>query len=144
MDDLLEQATKHNQLVVIDFYNDNCPPCETVAPMFQELSDSDEFANKVVFVKVKVDDHPVIVNQYSITGWPTFLFVKNGQVQTEIVGGKLAEATLYDWIKLMAPKENKEQEEDTGTEVEKDAKVEATTTGKEEEEQELQAEEVEK
>ena len=131
LDDILEQATKDNQLVVIDFYNDNCPPCEKVAPLFQELSEREEFQNRVVFVKIKVDDHAVIVNQYSVTGWPTFLFLKNGQVQTEIVGGKLAEATLYDWIKLMVPKEQEgaseqqtagvEQTEAEGIEAEKES-----------------------
>jgi hypothetical protein len=43
-----------------------------------------------------------------VTGWPTFLFLKKGEKVLEVVGGKLAEATLYDWVKLMAPKEENE------------------------------------
>lgn len=125
VDDIVEEAKLNNQLIVIDFYNDNCPPCEKVAPLFQELSENDEFAGKVIFLKVKVEDHYLIANQYGVTGWPTFVFIKNGEVQTEIVGGNLAEATLYDWVKLLMPKEKDqgikevEEEEKEVEEVEK-------------------------
>jgi thioredoxin 1 len=104
LDDILEEAK--GQLVVIDFFSNNCPPCERVAPLFEELAASPEFQAKVVFIKVNVEEHPMICNQYGVTGWPTFLFLKEGKVQTEIVGGKLAEATLYDWVKLLMPKDD--------------------------------------
>ena len=91
--------------MVIDFYSDNCPPCDKIAPLFQELSEKAEFQSKVVFVKIHVQEHPMITNQYGVTGWPTFVFIKHGKVQTELVGGKLAEATLYDWIQLMLPRD---------------------------------------
>ena len=96
----------NDHLVVIDFYSTNCPPCEKIAPLYEELSLSDEFATGVTFVKVNVDTNPLAVQKYGVTGWPTFLFVKKGEVQTEVVGGKLAEATLYDWIRLLKPKDN--------------------------------------
>lgn len=93
------------KLVVVDFTSKNCPPCKKVAPLYEELSESEEFAEKVVFLKVDVDENPDAVNKYGVTGWPTFLFIKKGEVQTEIVGGKLAEATLYDWVNLLMPKD---------------------------------------
>ncbi|CAB9519751.1 Thioredoxin H-type 2 [Seminavis robusta] len=105
LDDILEETKATGQLVVIYLYSDNCAPCERVAPLFQELAESEEFQDKVLFLKVHVEEHHLIVNQYGVTGWPTFLFLKEGKVQTEIVGGKLAEATLYDWVKLLMPKE---------------------------------------
>jgi thioredoxin 1 len=110
LDKLLEDAASNEQLVVVDFYNDNCPPCEKVAPLFLELSESEEFTvsgGAVIFVKIKVDDHPDIATRFGITGWPTFLFIKSKEVQTEIVGGALAEATLYDWIRLFTRKPTK-------------------------------------
>ena len=92
------------KLVVIDFTSKNCPPCEKIAPLYAELSESEEFEDNVVFLKVDVDQNTDAVTKYGVTGWPTFLFIKKGEVQTEIVGGKLAEATLYDWVKLLMPK----------------------------------------
>lgn len=103
LETILEESK--DKLVVIDFYSNNCAPCEKVAPLYQELSESEEFSEKVVFLKVNVDDHPFITAKYSVSGWPTFLFLKNGEVQTEIVGGKLVEATLYDWVRLLMPKD---------------------------------------
>lgn len=99
-----------DKLVVIDFTSKNCPPCKKVAPLYEELSESEEFSEMVKFLKVDVDENPDAVAKYQVTGWPTFIFIKQGQVQTEIVGGKLAEATLYDWVKMLMPKDRVEQE----------------------------------
>lgn len=76
-----------------------------MAPLYQDLSIDSQFDDKVVFLEVHVQSQPLIVSKYQVTGWPTFLFIKNGQVQTEIVGGKLAEETLAEWIKLLMPKD---------------------------------------
>jgi thioredoxin 1 len=95
---------------VIDFTSKNCPPCKKVAPLYEELSETEEFSEMVKFLKVDVDENPDAVAKYQVTGWPTFIFIKQGRVQTEIVGGKLAEATLYDWVKMLMPKDRAEQE----------------------------------
>ena len=105
MEDVVSRTAGNDRLVVIDFYSTNCPPCEKISPLYEELSLSEEFATGVTFVKVNVDNNPLAVQKYGVTGWPTFLFVKKGEVQTEVVGGKLAEATLYDWIRLLKPKD---------------------------------------
>jgi thioredoxin 1 len=93
---------------VIYFTSKDCPPCQTVSPLYDELSESEEFGGpeKVLFLKIDVDENPETATKYGVTGWPTFLFIKNGEVQTELVGGKLAEATLYDWVKLLVPKDD--------------------------------------
>lgn len=98
---IIDDAT--GRLVVVEFTSKDCAPCKLVGPLYMELSESDEFES-VLFLKVDVDEHPDIATEYQVTGWPAFLFIKNGDVQTEIVGGKLAQATLYDWVKLLMPK----------------------------------------
>eukprot|EP00527_Entomoneis_sp_CCMP2396_P002250 CAMPEP_0198146092 /NCGR_PEP_ID=MMETSP1443-20131203/27333_1 /TAXON_ID=186043 /ORGANISM="Entomoneis sp., Strain CCMP2396" /LENGTH=205 /DNA_ID=CAMNT_0043809927 /DNA_START=220 /DNA_END=837 /DNA_ORIENTATION=+ len=110
LDKLIEECFD-DKLLVVDFYSTNCPPCEKIAPLYQELSECDEFCDKVVFVKINVDEHPDIASRFGVTGWPTFLFMKKGEVQTEIVGGKLAEVTLYDWVRLLMPKQQQQQQE---------------------------------
>jgi thioredoxin 1 len=120
LDTILSQSS--SKLVVIDFYSDNCPPCEAVAPLFEELANefgggsnndddnSDDNDAVVVFCKINATEHPLITQRYGVTGWPTFLFYKDGKVQAEIVGGKLAEATLYEWMKLLMPKKDDNKE----------------------------------
>ena len=102
-DVIAKNADREDQLVVIYFASTDCPPCKRVAPLFEELSE--EFDHNVVFCKVNVDENPAAASKHQVTGWPAFLFFKKGEKITEIVGGKLAEATLYDWVKLMAPGE---------------------------------------
>lgn len=115
MEDAVASTAGNDNLVVIDFYSTNCPPCEKIAPLYEELSLSEEFASGVTFLKVNVETNPLAVQKYGVTGWPTFLFVKKGEVQTEVVGGKLAEATLYDWIRLLKPKDSVEAEDTAGS-----------------------------
>jgi thioredoxin 1 len=103
---IAENSHHDDQLVVVYFSSTNCPPCKKVSPLFEELSE--EFGDKIVFCKVNVDENPASASKYQVTGWPTFLFLKKGEKVLEVVGGKLAEATLYDWVKLMAPKEENE------------------------------------
>jgi thioredoxin 1 len=101
-----------DQLVVIYFASKNCPPCKRVAPIFEELSE--EFEDRVVFCKVNVDENPDTAATYQVNGWPTFLFFKKGEKVVEVVGGEVAEATLYDWVKLLAPKEISDDKSDKG------------------------------
>ena len=100
---LAKNADSDDQLVVMLFSSTDCAPCQRVAPLFEELSE--EFDHNVVFCKVNVDENSAAASKHQVTGWPAFLFFKKGEKVMEIVGGKLAEATLYDWVKLMAPKE---------------------------------------
>lgn len=49
-----------------------------VAPLYDEFSEAEEFAEKVVFLKVDVDELAAIAEKYQVMSMPTFLFVKNG------------------------------------------------------------------
>lgn len=75
--DLKEQfAQAGGKLVVIDFYADWCGPCKMIAPKLEEISGS--MSEKVVVLKVNVDDCEEVAQTYNISSMPTFVFVKNG------------------------------------------------------------------
>ena len=92
------QASGSNQLVVLDFAANNCPPCEMIAPIYSDLSDLDEFDNKVLFLKVNVNDCPDVAERYGVDGWPTFLLFKDGNVVDSVVGGQAAKESLYSLV----------------------------------------------
>lgn len=66
-----------DKLVVVDFHATWCGPCKMISPVLEELSLSD--ANRLVIVKVDVDDCEEVAQTYKISSMPTFVFVKNGQ-----------------------------------------------------------------
>ena len=58
---------------IIDFYADWCGPCRRLAPVLDELAA--EYAGKVVFYKVNVDDEKEIAAAFGISSLPTLVFV---------------------------------------------------------------------
>ncbi|XP_075149309.1 thioredoxin 2 [Haematobia irritans] len=88
-DQQLENAA--DKLVVVDFYATWCGPCKMIAPRLEELSK--EYAGKVVFIKVDVDDCEDVAMEYGISSMPTFIFIKNKQ-NLETFSGANAEKLL--------------------------------------------------
>jgi thioredoxin 1 len=77
-------AVKDNPLLIVDCYADWCGPCKAVAPIIESLAE--EYAGKVAFAKVDVDNSPQSSMQYGIRAIPTLLFFKNGKLADQQVG----------------------------------------------------------
>ena len=83
-DDTFEaEVLKQEQITLVDFWATWCGPCRKLAPVIDELSD--EFANKVKFVKIKADENMQTSQKYSISGVPSLLIFKNGEPVERIV-----------------------------------------------------------
>lgn len=72
------------KLVIVDFWAPWCGPCKMQTPILEELAE--EMGDKVLVVKVNVDDNNDLSQQYGIMSIPALKFFKGGEVVEEKVG----------------------------------------------------------
>jgi thioredoxin 1 len=70
--------------VFVDFWAEWCGPCRAVSPAVEELSD--EYKDKVDFVKVNVDQNSELAQKYSVFSIPTLAIFANGKVIAQSAG----------------------------------------------------------
>jgi len=70
--------------VLVDFWAPWCGPCKTIAPILEELAR--DYAGKLKFAKLNVDDHPTTASRFGIRGIPNLIILKGGAVKEQIVG----------------------------------------------------------
>ena len=90
-----EEVLNSKKPVVIDNFAVWCGPCQSMKPIFKELS---EEMKDIKFVSVDVDESGDIATQYGVRSIPTFILLKNGKVITQFVGG-MSKAQLKEKIK---------------------------------------------
>lgn len=84
-DDSFEQEVLKSDLpVLVDFWAPWCGPCRSLAPIFEQVAK--DFAGKIKFSKINVDENEKISNQYSIRSIPALLLFKKGELLATNLG----------------------------------------------------------
>jgi thioredoxin 1 len=83
-DATFKEIIQKHPLVVVDCWAPWCGPCRMVAPVIKELAR--DYAGKILFGKLNVDENPEVSAQYQIMSIPTLLVFKNGKLVDKIVG----------------------------------------------------------
>ena len=83
-DAIFKETIQNHSLVVVDCWAPWCAPCHIVAPIIEELAR--DYAGKILFGKLNVDENRAVATQYQIMGIPTLLVFKNGKLADRIVG----------------------------------------------------------
>lgn len=73
----------HSGPMVIDFWMDDCPPCNMMDPKLRAMSEDFE---DVPVRRVKVDEGDVLLQRFSIEAMPAVLFFRDGELVDRVEG----------------------------------------------------------
>jgi thioredoxin 1 len=72
--------------VLVDFWATWCGPCRMIGPFIEQLSE--EYAGKVVFMKVNVDEEQELCMRYRISSIPNLVLFKDGDIIDQSAGAR--------------------------------------------------------
>lgn len=98
-DSTFVETVKKYPLVIVDCWAPWCGPCKMIAPILEEMAK--EYAGRIVFGKLNVDENPRIASEYAIMAIPTLFIFKNGE-PVDVIQGALPkpyfEAKVKEWL----------------------------------------------
>ncbi len=95
-DNSFVEIVKKYPLVVVDCWAPWCGPCKMVEPIIEELAK--QYAGKVVFGKLNVDENPKVATDFAIMAIPTMFIFKNGE-PVDVIQGALPKPHLESKVK---------------------------------------------
>ena len=83
--------------VVLKFGSSWCGPCRLLKPIIEELKEENK---SIEFLDIDVDEHPEFTKKYIIKGIPKLVFLRDGEIQSDLVGLK-SKAEIQESINLL-------------------------------------------
>ena len=83
-DATFKETIQNHALVVVDCWAPWCGPCQMVAPVIEAMAR--DYAGRILFGKLSVDENMEIATQYQVMSIPTLLVFKNAKLVDRIVG----------------------------------------------------------
>ncbi len=87
----LELLKQKYPVLVLDFYSDECPPCEKLAPIYEKMA---KIFSEIKFVKVFRQENRELALSMGVSGSPTVLFFKEGELLDIRLSGEIEEKNL--------------------------------------------------
>ena len=78
------EVLNHDGVTVVDFFANWCGPCRKLGPILEEVERDIE--GSVKFTKIDTDENIEAAKKYQVSGLPTLLVFKDGEVVERMVG----------------------------------------------------------
>lgn len=78
------EVLNSDKVTVVDFFANWCGPCRKLGPILEEVEA--ELSEKVKFAKIDTDENLDAAKKYQVSGLPTLLVFKDGEVIERMVG----------------------------------------------------------
>jgi thioredoxin 1 len=72
--------------VVVDFWAPWCHPCHAIEPHLERLER--ETDGRVAFVRLNVDENPLVPSRYGVLSLPTVMLFEGGEERASVVGAR--------------------------------------------------------
>ncbi|MBQ3970012.1 MAG: thioredoxin [Clostridia bacterium] len=82
-DNFEQEVLQSSKPVLVDFFADWCGPCQMLAPIIEDISDSDI---GVKVGKVNVDEQMQLAMQFGVSSIPLLVLFKNGKPAAKMLG----------------------------------------------------------
>ncbi len=83
-DNTFHKSVQTHDLLVVDFWAPWCGPCRMVGPIIETLSA--EYAGKVAFGKMNVDENQMVPSSFGVMSIPTIIIFSHGKEVERLVG----------------------------------------------------------
>lgn len=89
--------------VAVDFYSSECPPCEALAPKFENLSEL--YGKDIKFIKIFRQDNRDLAESLDVNGSPTVIFYDNGKLVGDKLSGGIKRSELIENLNTLITEE---------------------------------------
>jgi thioredoxin reductase (NADPH) len=98
-----ESLKKDWPILVVDFYSDECPPCEKLAPVYEQMA---KMFPLVKFIKIFRQQHRELAISLGVSGSPTVIFFKNEQLLDSRLAGDIKEQDFISILESIGAKKD--------------------------------------
>jgi len=79
-----DEVVSNTNNLIVQLSADWCGPCRVLTPILESVASE----MSIDVVKVNIDRNPSIVSKYSVRSIPRILFIKDGDVVTDLTGNQ--------------------------------------------------------
>jgi len=72
-----KEVLNSDRPVIVDFFSDECPPCEVLAPIYEKMAE--KYGEYIKFVKIFRQENKELAESMNVLSSPTVLFFSKGQ-----------------------------------------------------------------